>query len=365
MSQEKNRKLFLHIGLHKTGTTSIQKSLAGYKDDQTIYADLGDPNHTIFMQTLFGDNNFYQYWQDRGFSINQHSELIKSNRLILEKQIHKNFQNLIISGEGISTLNKDNLLNLKSYFSGFNFTFKVLIFVRNPIDWTVSCIQENIKHRIISLKAYQIYTRIENMIAVFGKDNVEIHRYEDSFVEPYRGDIVKYFSNVLNLKKSTKNKQFFHNSSINEISFKLSYNFLQSPIFTAKSNFLHRIRSNFIYELENIFKGSQPINKKFFHEFVDWNDYKKVNQFLDQPYELEEANKNDIESQSFSKYINDIDTVYVRDKLYRFLVENDYGPSDEGTINDLLMQVYCHSIRKSGITFANDIHKKKQIFIEI
>ena len=60
------REVIIHIGLHKTGSTSIQKALYGYQDVSTRYACFKEANHSIPMFTIFSKNpkshHFYKNW---------------------------------------------------------------------------------------------------------------------------------------------------------------------------------------------------------------------------------------------------------------------------------------------------------------
>ncbi len=46
----------IHIGIHKTGSTSIQESLQGFYNDIFYYANLGPSNHSEPIYCLFSEN---------------------------------------------------------------------------------------------------------------------------------------------------------------------------------------------------------------------------------------------------------------------------------------------------------------------
>ena len=60
------REVIIHIGLHKTGSTSIQKALYGYQDVSTRYACFAEANHSLPMFTIFSKNpkshRLYKDW---------------------------------------------------------------------------------------------------------------------------------------------------------------------------------------------------------------------------------------------------------------------------------------------------------------
>ena len=48
-----DHEVIIHIGFHKTGTSSIQDTLAGYQTNDLCYIDLGAPNHSILLAHAF------------------------------------------------------------------------------------------------------------------------------------------------------------------------------------------------------------------------------------------------------------------------------------------------------------------------
>ena len=55
--------VLIHIGMHKTGSTSIQASIKDYNDGVSAYASLGDENHSVLIYTGFDANyQSYGYW---------------------------------------------------------------------------------------------------------------------------------------------------------------------------------------------------------------------------------------------------------------------------------------------------------------
>lgn len=57
----------LHIGMHKTGSSSIQLALAGFDDGNTTCPDLGYENHSIPFYTAYSENHQkYHIWKRAG-----------------------------------------------------------------------------------------------------------------------------------------------------------------------------------------------------------------------------------------------------------------------------------------------------------
>lgn len=135
----------VHAGLHKTGTTSIQGSLANYKDKHTIYADLGRPNHSIVLKTLFHPANLFKHWANLGLSPAEHRKLVDHYHLKLNRQLQQKHSRILFSGEEISTLDPESLGRMKSHFKEQGRDIEIVVFVREPLSMTASIIQEFVK----------------------------------------------------------------------------------------------------------------------------------------------------------------------------------------------------------------------------
>lgn len=99
------RTCFLHIGMPKTGTTSLQGSLSGYDDGSTVYAEIepGNPNHGLAFVNLFSDiPESHPLYVSRG----DNADFIKSQKILfedrLESQLQDTQKNLIFSAEALT-----------------------------------------------------------------------------------------------------------------------------------------------------------------------------------------------------------------------------------------------------------------------
>ena len=63
------KEVILHIGLHKTGTTSIQRALKGYNKNGVKAIGFEEKNHSIPMYKIFSESRYkYHIWQKRNYS---------------------------------------------------------------------------------------------------------------------------------------------------------------------------------------------------------------------------------------------------------------------------------------------------------
>lgn len=125
------KKIYLHIGPHKTGTSYIQKFLldnsSSLKKNGFIYPNSSD---------LSGDghHNIAKY------------QFIKNELEDYLKSIEENNSSLILSAENFSRLNNKQLQNFNEILRKFSSDIEVIMYVRNPSSVLRSIWCESIKH---------------------------------------------------------------------------------------------------------------------------------------------------------------------------------------------------------------------------
>ena len=139
------------MGLHKTGTTSLQTLLSCNKEilkKQGFYypiSSLFTVNHSIPIYSAFCSfPENYHINIKQGLS---KKEIINKNKNILNEfnKILQNNNKIIISGEDISVLNTDELKKFKSFIEKYNYKIIPIVIIRSPYSWYCSRIQETIK----------------------------------------------------------------------------------------------------------------------------------------------------------------------------------------------------------------------------
>ncbi|MEM4740166.1 MAG: hypothetical protein QXS63_03715 [Zestosphaera sp.] len=196
----------IHIGMHKTGSTSIQESLRGFQNDKFYYADLGDSNHSIPIYCLFSQNP-EQHHALRELSKAQ----IEKRKITIREKLIKSINNvgnriLIISGEDISLLSEEELRKFKSFLvSNINENIKIIGYIRNPFEFISSAFQEILKAHFITLdeldKVYPNYKNLfEKFFKVFGEESVILKKYDPArFTD---NDVVLDFCNTFGIEIS-------------------------------------------------------------------------------------------------------------------------------------------------------------------
>ena len=138
----------VHIGMHKTGSSSIQHSLRNFKDAQFVYAALGeDANHSLAIFTAFGtqpERHPLHRKADRGpIALRDYAERVRG---VLERSISvAQGRTLIISGEDISVLGEDELQRMRDFLEARFDSVTVVGYIRPPAGFMASSFQQLVK----------------------------------------------------------------------------------------------------------------------------------------------------------------------------------------------------------------------------
>lgn len=141
--------LVLHIGMNKTGSTSIQESLANYNDKGSAYLQVphGGANHSLIYNTLFRDNprTYYRHARSKRDAFYIDNLQKKFTTDIESFLTTASAQTIISSGEDITRLSQSELKRLKRYFNGHFLKIQIFGYVRPPVSFMSSALQQRIR----------------------------------------------------------------------------------------------------------------------------------------------------------------------------------------------------------------------------
>ena len=141
----------LHVGMRKTGTSSIQQSLCDFSDDNFLYANIdGHTNHGASLYSLFS-----KYPEDIAYHSNKNrnksevKDYIRMARDGLDTFLkNSGNKNVIFSGESLSyTIEVEGLERMRDFFLEKFDEVKVLASIRSPAGYITS----NLFHNIYSI----------------------------------------------------------------------------------------------------------------------------------------------------------------------------------------------------------------------
>lgn len=189
----------IHVGLHKTGTTTIQRAL--YENRQVLnnggfnYA-LPVANHSEALVNMFASHpvEYHLNIQNRRGQkeIREHAAGMFEHF----SDVNAGWEGIILSGEVLSQFDLDELHRLKEYLDQFITEYIVVACVRHPIDLGKSLFQQRVKggrtisHVLAAPPWVDFRYRLEKFDKVFGADNVRVFDFESAVS---RGSILQYF----------------------------------------------------------------------------------------------------------------------------------------------------------------------------
>jgi hypothetical protein len=238
------RTCFVHIGMHKSGSTAIQTAFDGYDDGKTKMLQVGHPNHSLFLLTLFSTTAMRE---EAGRQIGVQVESLDTYARSLRDAIIAQFQdgkaNFVISGEELSArLTGQEVANVKTFLSAWFDDIRIIVYLRDPVSYMRSAFQQVARGSAIAFDFELVQPnyrkRIADWIEVFGRDKVCAVPYDrKAFVE---GSIIHDFAHRIGADVSRVGPQI-GNESMRAEGFALAYA-IRNTLGFGKPSWMRRIR---------------------------------------------------------------------------------------------------------------------------
>ena len=250
------KELIVHIGMHKTGTTSIQSSLNRFDNGKIRYARLSDVNHSIPVYTQFSNQRHqYHIHTTRGLSPSDIDAKVVEFRRDLDKELTQDRHTLILSGEDISLLESDSVKALKEYLTPHAERIRIVAYVRDPAAFASSALQQYIRggHGQASIPSPEYTNRFKAFVDHFGVDSVEFIRFDKDTLRG--GSAVQDFCHLVGIDPSEINERRGNESTTLECA-QMIYHFNRFGLPSAGSPLLTKVRGQFLHRLSSCFTGS-------------------------------------------------------------------------------------------------------------
>jgi len=145
------RRIFIHAGLPKTSTTAIQSALSVNRDkllsEHILYPSISD-NHTTPLCTMFlEDPSNLISNKIAGYDTKQKCQPQRQHykKQLIQDIKSKPWQTLLFSAEGLSNMAVPDLMKLKSWCETLSTDIKINIWIRDPVSYTTSVMQQLLK----------------------------------------------------------------------------------------------------------------------------------------------------------------------------------------------------------------------------
>ena len=180
------KRCWLHIGMHKTGSTTLQESLASVKHPSGWkYLTVGgSANMGGAMHAMFATDPHENIWlMKRGCTAKEIAAKGSKMRSKLATLITKSTkENLIISGEALCGIDKNGILAIHDFLKPLCDEIRVIGYVRAPIELKVSFFQQRLKYRKCEFRLKDLRLkyreRFQKFDEVFGQENVLIRKFD-------------------------------------------------------------------------------------------------------------------------------------------------------------------------------------------
>lgn len=197
------KQIYIHIGLHKTGSTYIQKV---FTENRDILRESGIDYPELGAEFLFGHHNI-------AWSLMPGRALQNTNRFSTEQLLkyfeESPFERFLISSEDFDFLQSHQVEKLHRLLS--NYQVEIVMYARNPVEAVYSRWQEGIKHGetkplkdyceqiAINPKPLDYCRTASTWTNVFGADAVTIVIYDNLVAK--KVDVALYFlRNILEIE---------------------------------------------------------------------------------------------------------------------------------------------------------------------
>jgi hypothetical protein len=196
----------LHIGMLKTGTSSIQESLAGFADDRFVwYPDhAGRKNHTAAVCEMLGITSPVQRQRNgRDASTRLEGGPDRDTQRTLDNTLeHLGQRKLIISGEAIPFLSHAEIRELAEFLAQRQLgPVKAVAYIRPPASYITSVSRATKGGGLTNLRVERLSVRyrerFEKFDEIFGRENILLWKFDPQTFPS--GDVVQDFCSKLGI----------------------------------------------------------------------------------------------------------------------------------------------------------------------
>src|SRR3989304_5556670 len=265
--------IILHVGLHKTGTSSIQETLFLNENNKILknhgflYPKNWVPNHSIPVYSAFCDNpEKYHANIKLGYNLSEIEEINKNYLIKLEKEIKENkLSKLIISGEDIS------LLKIKNFFKNDISKFSQ-VFGEKSIN--IFSFEDVIKHE---------FGPVGHFLSIVGFENEIIKEFNivrsNESISLIGGDMLSFINERASmfvdgkLNKNRTNGDFLFFLKINGIKYDISYNDKLKLLENSQED-VKWLKENWGIDYSNITIEQKELYYEFTEKII--NDIKEI-----------------------------------------------------------------------------------------
>lgn len=186
---KKLKKIFLHVGADKTGSTAIQHTFHQNRRLLTEFGYLYGPQLDHELLAVYFSDAPSEVDSPDGRSKKHDLEKARKDAVKFISDLDSDIKNastpyLVLSYEGFANLAGKELFRVKSFLDIYTDNIEVIYYLRPPQSYACSAISQRIKFGIPSWEIHppvNLYRpRLTMMADVFGKKNIKVKKYDRS-----------------------------------------------------------------------------------------------------------------------------------------------------------------------------------------
>lgn len=268
------QRVILHIGSHKTGSTSIQSALKGYDDGAIFYAELGGANHSAPLFSAFSEQKYnYHIWKKQGLSHEQIDQRAQQALTRLHHQLERpDRHSLILSGEDLSLLEPTGVDALLRTLRGPGRDLLVICYVRHPLSYATSVCQQLIKgggDQLPELFSPAYRQRLEAYRNRLDPQELTVRCFDRQHL--HEGCVVADFCRVIGLTSNMLTIRS-RNESLPAPAIHALYQLNRSGLLQFGDRLLLQARHHLLQVLKQVFAGDPPLSRDLLHSHTDYDD---------------------------------------------------------------------------------------------
>lgn len=345
--------VILHIGMHKTGSSSIQAALKDYDDGETVYASFQERNHSIPIYTGFSSSmDDYHIWVNAGLKSDQikllRNQYIEHLKGELERKDRKR---LIISGEDIGVIDDNGKKKLISLLQSKVKSVVLICYVRSPGSFSGSIFQQSVKRGLKSIPeriSPKYRHRIELFREILGTDNVIVKEFSKGSL--YGDDVVDDFIKTFSLSEFCSNRGRV-NEGLSDSALKLLWCFNKTNPCSVGDPVLTKARSKLISDISRVYGGSGRKSKSVFANIADFSEIDYLRKTFSIDFSEGEAAR--LESSDdlydFINDLSDVDLKPLEGMLIRCGIEGNFSD-----IKSKLNRFYYYCVYQTQVEMSAD-----------
>jgi hypothetical protein len=337
IGQRAMNEVILHIGTHKTGSSSIQQSLQAFDDGHTRYARFA-VNHSDHIYTAFSKHyREYPAWSMQGMSV---ADIDRKKEQCLEQIIAELEQadrhRLIISGEEIAALSDSEKVRLVQFFNDRNIRLKVICYVRDPLGLAVSGYQQLVQGGETGPPnlAIDYSMAMRAFFYMLPREDVIVREFRRELLK--EGDVVLDFCDLIGIVPD-RDKVVRLNESLSASATRLILAFNRLPVQSSGSPRLLNARNRMIKLIGNAYRSDEKLDKRHFvrSTFCSQRGARFLHEKFGIKFDMPDAS-DDLDPESYLSDLSGIDLGELDRILHRF----ELDPSIFGSVAKKLIALF-------------------------